>query len=208
MCQSLESLAVLQAWEQQGVLVLNTPAAVRGLLASPPGAGDSPQSNHPALPAWHNHPTDETAASGVRCPALPESTAGWWVKRGDAHAMQLDDVLFIRHATDLPAQLARLSPAWHWPCHRAEAYCRPGGGNFYAVRGHVLHAFAPYEVHCPPIDDARLNTLARQASAVLGLDIYGGDCLLASDFGTRFISLTSTTGRAFGAATPRRGHPA
>src|SRR4030095_9322699 len=29
MCQILEALAVLQAWEQQGVLVLNTPAAVR-----------------------------------------------------------------------------------------------------------------------------------------------------------------------------------
>ena len=29
MCQSLEALAVLQEWETQGVLVLNTPAAVR-----------------------------------------------------------------------------------------------------------------------------------------------------------------------------------
>ena len=28
MCQSLEALAVLQTWEHQGVLVLNTPAAV------------------------------------------------------------------------------------------------------------------------------------------------------------------------------------
>ena len=38
-----------------------------------------------------------------------------------------------------------------------------------------------HEAHCPPIDDARLNTLARQAREVLGLDIYGGDCLLTSD---------------------------
>src|SRR5215471_19316334 len=29
MCQSLEALALLQEWEQQGVLVLNSPAAVR-----------------------------------------------------------------------------------------------------------------------------------------------------------------------------------
>src|SRR4029453_12815671 len=29
MCQSLEALLVLQEWERQGVLVINTPAAVR-----------------------------------------------------------------------------------------------------------------------------------------------------------------------------------
>ena len=33
MCQSLEALAVLQAWEQQGVLVLNTPAAYGPAIA-------------------------------------------------------------------------------------------------------------------------------------------------------------------------------
>src|SRR5215471_1928284 len=71
MCQSFEALAVLQAWEQQGVLVLNTPTAAFSL-------------------------------------ALPESTSGWWVKRGDVHAMQSDDVRFVHHAADLPVQLARV----------------------------------------------------------------------------------------------------
>ena len=59
--------------------------------------------------------------------------------------------------------------------------------KFYAVRGYgVLHAFAPHEAHSPPIDYARLNALAQQAHEVLGLDIYGGDCLLTSD-GTLYL---------------------
>src|SRR6266568_4931125 len=106
MCQSLEALAVLQAWEQQGILVLNTPAAVRACyrLALVTALSQTtlpfPRSVIIAL--------EETALSGAYCPALPESTAGWWVKRGDVHAMQSDDVLFVRHAADLPTQLARL----------------------------------------------------------------------------------------------------
>ena len=54
--------------------------------------------------------------------------------------------------------------------------------KFYAVRGYgVIHAFAPHDPHCPPIDPVCLNTLAQQAGAVLGLDVYGGDCLLTAD---------------------------
>ena len=48
-------------------------------------------------------------------------------------------------------------------------------------RDGVVHAFAPHAAHCPPIDYARLNTLARQAGEVLGLDVYGGDCLVTPD---------------------------
>jgi len=184
MCQSLEALAVLQAWEQQGVLVLNTPAAVRACyrLALVTALSQT------ALPFPRSViiPLDETAPSGAHCPAVPESPAGWWVKRGDVHAMQSDDVLFVRHAADLPAQLTRLRQRGIGHAVVQE-HLVGQEWKFYAVRGHgVLHAFAPHDAHCPPIDYARLDTLARQASEVLGLDIYGGDCLLTSD-GTLYL---------------------
>jgi len=102
------------------------------------------------------------------------------------HAMQSDDVLFIRRATDLPAQLARLRQRGIGHAIVQE-HIVGQEWKFYAVRGHgVLHTFAPHEAHCPPIDYARLNTLARQASEVLGLDIYGGDCLVTAD-GTLYL---------------------
>jgi len=92
--------------------------------------------------------------------------------------MQADDVVFVDHLTDVPTQLARL-------CQRGIRHAIiqqhiPGQElKFYAVRGHgVIHAFAPHTAHYPPIDDEQLNTLARQAGELLGLDIYGGDCLV------------------------------
>ena len=184
MCQSLEALAVLQEWEKQGVLVLNTPAAVRACYRLALVTALS-QTTLPC-PRSMIISLDESAPPETRCPALPESTAGWWVKRGDVHAMQSDDVLFIRRATDLPAQLARLRQRGIGHAIVQE-HIVGQEWKFYAVRGHgVLHTFAPHEAHCPPIDYARLNTLARQASEVLGLDIYGGDCLVTAD-GTLYL---------------------
>ena len=184
MCQSLEALAVLQEWEKQGVLVLNTPAAVRACYRLALVTALS-QTTLP-FPRSVIIPLDETEPTAALCPALPESTAGWWVKRGDVHAMQSDDVLFVRHAADLPAQLARLRQ--RGISHAiVQEHIAGQEWKFYAVRGHgVLHAFAPHDAHCPPIDYARLNTLAQQASEVLGLDIYGGDCLMTSD-GTLYL---------------------
>jgi hypothetical protein len=184
MCQSLEALAVLQTWEAQGVLVLNTPAAVRACYRLPLVTALS-QTTLP-FPRSVVIPLDETKSTVAPWPTWPESTAGWWVKRGDVHAMQSDDVLFVRHTADLPAQLARLHQRG---IEHAVVQEHLAGQEwkFYAVRGHgVLHAFAPHDVHCPPVDPTRLNTLAQQASEVLGLDIYGGDCLLTAD-GTLYL---------------------
>ena len=184
MCQSLDALAVLQEWEKQGVLVLNTPAAVRACYRLALVTALS-QTTLP-FPRSGIIPLDKTEPTVALCPALPESTAGWWVKRGDVHAMQSDDVLFVRHAADLPAQLARLRQRGIGHAVVQE-HIAGQEWKFYAVRGHgVLHAFAPHAAHNPPIDYARLNTLAQQASEVLGLDIYGGDCLLTPD-GTLYL---------------------
>jgi len=184
MCQSLESLAVLEAWEQHGILVLNTPAAVRACYRL--ALVTALRQTILPFPRSVVVPLDETKPTAVLCPALPKGTAGWWVKRGDVHAMQADDVLFVRHAADLPAQLARLRQRGIGHAIVQE-HIAGQEWKFYAVRGHgVLHAFAPHEAHCPPIDYARLNTLAQQASEVLGLDIYGGDCLVTTD-GTLYL---------------------
>jgi hypothetical protein len=184
MCQSLEALVLLQEWERQGILVLNSPAAVRACYRLPLVTALS-QTTLP-FPRSVVIPLDETTLTAASWPAWPASTAGWWVKRGDVHAMQADDVLFVRHIADLPAQLARLHQ--RGIAHAiVQEHMAGQEWKFYAVRGHgVLHAFAPHDAHCQPIDYARLNILAQQASEVLGLDIYGGDCLLTAD-GTLYL---------------------
>jgi len=179
MCQSLEALDVLQEWEQRGVLVLNTPAAVRACyrLALVTALSQTTLPFPPSI-VVSLHTAGPIAAV---CPVLPEHAAGWWVKRGDVHAMQADDVVFVGHALDVPAQLLRLRQRG---IRHAIVQEHIAGQElkFYAVRGHgVVHAFAPHAAHGPPIDHERLNTLARQAGEVLGLDVYGGDCLVTPD---------------------------
>jgi hypothetical protein len=179
MCQSLEALAVLQDWEQQGVLVINTPAAVRACYRLALVAALS----HTPLPFPRSVvvPLDEAEPPEGVWPLLPETTTGWWVKRGDVHAMQSDDVLFVPHAADVPTALAGLRQRG---IRHAIVQEHMAGQEwkFYAVHGcGVVHAFAPHDPHCPPIDPVCLKTLAQQAGTVLGLDVYGGDCLLTTD---------------------------
>jgi glutathione synthase/RimK-type ligase-like ATP-grasp enzyme len=179
MCQSLEALDVLQEWEKQGVLVLNTPAAVRSCYRQALVTA----LRQTTLPFPHSVivPLDDAEPIETVCPTLPESTAGWWVKRGDVHAMQSDDVVFVGHATDVPVQLVRLRQR---SMRHAVVQEHIVGQEFkfYAVRGHgVIHAFASHASHDLSIDHERLNTLARQAGESLGLDIYGGDCVVTPD---------------------------
>jgi len=179
MCQSLEALDVLQEWEQRGVLVLNTPTAVRACYR----LGLVTALSQTTLPFPHSTVVPLHTAEPIEavCPVLPEHAAGWWVKRGDVHAMQADDVVFVGHAPDVPAQLVRLRQRGMRHAIVQE-HIAGQEYKFYAVRGRgVVHAFAPHAAHCPPIDHARLNTLARQAGEVLGLDVYGGDCLLTPE---------------------------
>src|SRR5215831_9820530 len=70
MCQSLEALAVLQTWEQQGVLVLNSPAAVRACYRLALVTALS-QTTLP-FPRSVVVPLDNTKPTTVLCPALPE----------------------------------------------------------------------------------------------------------------------------------------
>jgi len=178
MCQSLEALTVLQQWEQQGILVLNTPAAVRAcyrlaLVATLnkatlpcPRSAVIPLGEAAVLPPW---------------PPFPDHTAGCWVKRGDVHAMQPDDVVFVRHAAAWQQQLASFTERG---IRHAVVQEHITGQEikFYAVRDRgVLHCFAPHDAGPLQVDPARLNALALQAGEVLGLDIYGGDCILTPD---------------------------
>ena len=95
--------------------------------------------------------------------------------------MQSDDVLFVPHAAEVPTALAGLRQ--RGICHAiVQEHISGQEWKFYAVRGcGVVHAFAPHYPHCQPIDPVCLNTLAQQAGIVLGLEVYGGDCLLTAD---------------------------
>jgi glutathione synthase/RimK-type ligase-like ATP-grasp enzyme len=179
MCQSLEALTVLQQWEDQGILVLNTPAAVRACYRLALVAALSKA----ALPFPRSVvlPVDEATLVAPAWPLLPGSAEGCWVKRGDVHAMQPDDVVFVQHAAAWQGQLASFSRRGIRHVVVQE-HIAGQEIKFYAVRGHgVLHYFTPHGTDPVEVAPEHLNALARHAGEVLGLDVYGGDCILTPD---------------------------
>jgi hypothetical protein len=106
MCQSREALAMLQEWENHGIVVINAPAAVLSCYRQ--ALVDTLSKTTLLFPHSAVIPLDETATASHVCRRLPESPEGWWVKRGDVHAMQPDDVVFAPHAVACQEQLARL----------------------------------------------------------------------------------------------------
>jgi hypothetical protein len=187
MCQSPEALSVLQQWESQGMLVINTPAAVLACyrLALVKALAQA------ALPFPRSVvvPLGEGVSATQDYPMLPDRVEGWWIKRGDVHAMQPDDVVFVPHAMACQAQLARLRQRGIG--HAVVQEHVPGQEiKFYALRGHgVVHCFAPHGPATLRIDQEPLHALVRQAGEILGLEIYGGDCILTREDGLYLVDV-------------------
>ncbi|HEY5870927.1 MAG TPA: hypothetical protein VI542_36045 [Candidatus Tectomicrobia bacterium] len=68
-------------------------------------------------------PLEHMGLVATVCRALLESTAEWWVKRGDVHAIQSDDVLFVRIDIN------------DWPSFRG---CRPVAATHMAQQRGLL----------------------------------------------------------------------
>lgn len=113
-------------------------------------------------------------------PILPDwaEADGAWVKRGDVHATEADDVVRAQDGSQIRAALARF---------RQRGVARvviqqhvPGTVvKFYGVRGGFFF-------HVPPdsglvlSDDIihRMEVLGAAAARVLDVDVYGGDCVV------------------------------
>jgi len=189
MCERRQILRRLRRWEVGGVRLVNAPSAVlntyrrRMLLLFKKEAIPFPPSivvpTH--RPGYH-------------------SLWPVWVKRADVHNTQDGDVVFaltedalhgalralaqrgIRHAVlqkhiagDLikfygvgdPARLQGRTPWFRWFYHRHQA-----------LAGH-------------PFDPGLLATLAQQAAAALGLEVYGGDAIASEGGGLVLIDLNA-----------------
>ena len=96
MCQSAPALAVLDAAATR-VPVLNGPAAIRNCFRT-----ETVRLLATAAP----FPPTEIVATGGAGPLAMSTPC--WVKRGDVHAMERDDVVFVADPTALGAALAGL----------------------------------------------------------------------------------------------------
>jgi hypothetical protein len=162
MCQGPAALATLRRWEAAGVRVINSVAGIenthrRRMLAAFERAGvRHPESRLVAtrepgeLPAWID--------------------AGAWIKRGDVHATEPDDVVQVRDSAAARAALAAMQRRGIGSA-LVQRHVDGAVFKFYAVRGTFFAAF--------PADGAgaAMRTLAEEGAAALDLEVFGGDCV-------------------------------
>jgi hypothetical protein len=188
MCETHEPLRQLAAWEARGVPLVNRIEAVldtyrERMIAKFEAAGV------PFVPS-------RLVDTSERAPA---TTLPVWVKRGDVHNTRDGDVVQAADAAGVEAALAALAARG---IGRAVLQPHVAGDlvKFYGI-GRAERQWAPpwfqWFHHADqrlagyPVDAGRLARLAAQASAALGLDVYGGDAIVTERGGIVLLDLNA-----------------
>ena len=174
MCQSPAAVATLQGWESAGVRVINSTAAIANTQ------------RHRMLAAFDRHHVAHPPGTLVRtdAPLLPDWTdaGGVWIKRGDVHATEPDDVVRVDHRA---AALVALAAMRRRGIERALVQRHAAGDvfKFYAVRRRFFTCFPPTTTTRPltPVEHTAMRELADAGAAALELEVFGGDCIRGAD---------------------------
>ena len=190
MCERMEALRTLLAWQERGVRLVNSPLAVLNTYRERMIA-QLREANVAFVPSRLVTTADADVAA--RLPV--------WVKRADVHNTQEGDVVFAETDAAVAAALAGLAARGiegavlqpHVAGDLIKFYgVGPGGGGpdggppwfrwFYhkdqRLSGHVF-------------DAGRLARLVRDAATALGLEIYGGDAIASADGGLHLLDLNA-----------------
>jgi hypothetical protein len=191
MCQGPRALDFLMRWEKDGARLINSPRA----------ALNTYRDRLPALMLSSGIPfppttlvaTTEVLNGTTSFPFQDGVNGGVWLKRGDVHASVVADVQWVDSLDRLRAGLKDF--AARGVTRAAVQHHRPGDEiKFYGVAGGgFFHWFYPKDadagVRRHQFDQARLHRVAASAAAAAGLDIYGGDVIVAPDGGLTVIDL-------------------
>lgn len=121
-----------------------------------------------------------------------EGNAGYWLKRGDASAQEQGDVVFCRdkEALTMQQQLFVQRGVTDWV---VEAHLPGDLLKFYGVAGGFFRYFYPSDdgmskfgneqhnglAHHYAFDAAQLQAMVEQVAALTGVEVYGGDVIVA-----------------------------
>ena len=121
-----------------------------------------------------------------------EGNAGYWLKRGDASAQEQGDVVFCRdkEALTMQQQLFVQRGVTDWV---VEAHLPGDLLKFYGVAGGFFRFFYPSDdgmskfgneqhnglAHHYAFDAAQLQAMVEQVAALTGVEVYGGDVIVA-----------------------------
>jgi len=124
-----------------------------------------------------------------------EGSDGYWLKRGDAAAQSAGDVVFAANAEELAAAIDAMK-ARGIASYTVSAHIKGDLVKFYGVRGDgFFRYYYPTDDGQTKFDDERRNGPARhypfdaealqqvadRLARAVGIEVYGGDCIVRSD---------------------------
>ena len=195
MCREQRSIQLLQRKEDEGCLVINSGYGIENCT----------RERMTRILLGSNIPYPESLIVNTNeavKPALKESGfTACWIKRGDFHAMHKEDVSYCRHIEEAQEVLQEY---FLRGIKRAVINRHLEGDlvKFYGVRG------TPFFYHFYPlinghskygqettngtpkgisIDEQHIQDVCKKAADILGVDIYGGDCIVSADGTMRII---------------------
>lgn len=124
-----------------------------------------------------------------------------WIKRGDFHAIHREDVTYVRHREEAQSILEEYAIRGiesavineHLVGDLIKFYGVAGTDFFYwfypTCQNHSKFGLEQINGNAKgiPFDEPQLHALCTRAADVLGIQIYGGDCIVAEDGTVRII---------------------
>jgi len=104
-----------------------------------------------------------------------------WIKRGDAHAVQKEDVVFIDDKSKVPEVIRAFAGRGLKSC-AIQNHIEGDTIKFYSILGKDLFYWYTTDMkYCAIFDEAKLKQLANDSAGALGLEIFGGDAIVTKN---------------------------
>ena len=195
MCREMKSIHKLQELEQKGALVINS-----GF-----GSENCTRERMTRILVGSNIPYPESLIvntdEGVTAALKKAGFTQCWIKRGDFHAMHKEDVSYVRH----PEEAQEVLQEYFLRGIKRAVINRHLVGDlikFYGVQGTPFFFwFYPFDLgHSKygheaingksqglEFDKEKLRAICQNASEVLDVKVYGGDCIISPEGDIRII---------------------
>lgn len=195
MCREQESIKRLQDMEDDGCIVVNSGYGIENCT----------RERMTRILMGHNIPypdsvivnTDEAVVNQLRKAGINNC----WIKRGDFHAMHKEDVSYVRHAEEAQEVLQEY---FYRGIKRAVINRHLVGDliKFYGIHnspfffwfypfdeGHSKYGLEAINGKSKGIDFdiERLKGICHDAAEALGVEVYGGDCIVSPEGDIRII---------------------
>ena len=195
MCREMKSIHKLQELEQKGALVINSGFGIENCT----------RERMTRILVGSNIPYPESLIvntdEGVTATLKKAGFTQCWIKRGDFHAMHKEDVSYVRH----PEGAQEVLQEYFLRGIKRAVINRHLVGDlikFYGVQGTPFFFwFYPFDLgHSKygheaingksqglEFDKEKLRAICQNASEVLDVKVYGGDCIISPEGDIRII---------------------